>query len=84
MRCRPQHVTEKEKTFDGHPTNAAAAGLPNASTHDGLFVNCRHPATGPTGIAAPHYASRIKQLLTSIASTARWPATAHPTGDYYP
>lgn len=52
-------------------------------THDGLFVNYRHPATGPAGIAVPHYVDRIKHLLVSIASTARWPAT-HPTGDYCP
>ncbi|CDX52641.1 hypothetical protein MPL3365_170009 [Mesorhizobium plurifarium] len=84
MRCHPQHVTEKEKTFHGHPTNAAAAGLLKASTHDGLFVNCRHPATGPAGIAAPHYASGIKLLLMSIANIARWPATTNLTGDCYP
>lgn len=82
MRCHPHHVIiEKEKTFHGHPTNAAAATLPDASKYDGLFVTCRHPANGPAGIAAPHYAARIKHLLMSIANTARWPATTNLTGD---
>lgn len=47
-------------------------------THSGLFVNYRYPATGPAGIAVPAYVARLKHLLRSIASTARWPTTPHP------
>ncbi|NTG18546.1 hypothetical protein G6L05_32875 [Agrobacterium rhizogenes] len=53
-------------------------------THDGLFVNYRHPATGPASIAVPHYVAHVKHLLASIVSTACWPAVAHPTGGYCP
>lgn len=53
-------------------------------THDGLFVNYRHPATGPAAIAVPHYLAHVKHLLASVVSTACWPATAHPTGGYCP
>jgi hypothetical protein len=51
-------------------------------THDGLFVNYRHPATGPAAIAVPDYVARTKHLLASLVNTARWPATPHPIGAY--
>jgi hypothetical protein len=49
-----------------------------ARTYDGIFVDYRHPATGPAGIAVPHYVTRTKYLLAAIVSTGCWPATPHP------
>jgi len=41
-------------------------------THDGLSVSYRHPATGPAAIAVPHYVTRIRQILETVAATGRW------------
>ncbi|MGJ7505460.1 MULTISPECIES: condensation domain-containing protein [unclassified Variovorax] len=50
-------------------------------THDGLFVDYRHPATDPAGIAVSHYVARTKHLLVTVASTGCWPATPRPRGE---
>ncbi|NEB00792.1 hypothetical protein G3I78_17245 [Streptomyces sp. SID13726] len=54
-------------------------------THDGLSVSYRHPATGPAGIAVPHYVDRVRELLAAVAATGRWPdaddSTAGGEGD---
>lgn len=48
-------------------------------TRDGLTVNYRHPATGPAGVAVPHYVTRLRQLLSSAAEFGHWPPlTAAP------
>ncbi|SDZ70688.1 Condensation domain-containing protein [Variovorax sp. YR266] len=49
--------------------------------HEGLFVDYRHPATGPAAIAVSHYVSRAKQLLAAVASTGCWAATPRPRGE---
>ena len=43
-------------------------------THDGLFINYRHPATHQAYVAVPDYVARTKHLMASVASTARWPS----------
>lgn len=52
-----------------------------ARTHDGLFVDYRHPATDPAGIAVSHYVVRTKQLLVAVASTGGWPAAPRRGGE---
>jgi hypothetical protein len=47
-------------------------------TYDGLFVNYRHPATGPAAIAVPDYVARTKHLVASLVNTTRWPAPHTP------
>lgn len=55
-----------------------------ARTHDGLFIDYRHPATGPAGIAVSHYVECTKHLLVAVASTGCWPPAPHPAGDRLP
>ncbi|MFK4099850.1 hypothetical protein ACI2L1_07170 [Streptomyces sp. NPDC019531] len=45
-------------------------------THDGLSVSYRHPATGPAGVAVPHYVARAQHLLTSVTTAGHWPLTS--------
>ncbi|MGW0711924.1 condensation domain-containing protein [Streptomyces sp. NPDC002643] len=45
-------------------------------THEGLAVSHRHPATGPAGIAVPHYVARARQLMTAVVETGDWQAAA--------
>ncbi|WP_269285302.1 hypothetical protein [Sinorhizobium psoraleae] len=53
-------------------------------THDGLVLNYRHPATALAAAAVPDYVARAKHVLTSVASTAGWPAILDPAGEYCP
>lgn len=77
-------------TLGGLSSSAAAAPTRTTCTSGSCVPTTASSSTTVTlrparqASRSPHYMASIKHLLASIASTARWPATAHPTGDYCP
>ncbi|MFP1733745.1 condensation domain-containing protein [Lonsdalea quercina] len=60
------------KSFRSRSVDPDEVCLWYVRTHDGLFINYRHPATPQAAVVIADYLARTKDLLTSIIATECW------------
>lgn len=65
-------TTWQVKSFRSRSVDPDEVCLWYVRTHEGLFINYRHPATQQAAVTIADYLARTKALLTSIIATERW------------